>query len=171
MNPFLLSAHLPVRSFDMLYEDSARRIYVKDIEDSLYIILPSQTGGNYEIKKRLSFRPEIFQFQEAGPVIYLEPMEGLFVLHKNTLVIEKSAVTRLLPFTSIKNLLVEGNNIWLFGEKVSTYIIYESKPAGYFPSRMACPIMSSKNTHPYTPVPDIVLSEPIMVLCRFIRKL
>ena len=73
--------------------------------------------SNYEIKKRLLFLPEIFQFQETGSIIYLATNAGLFLLHKNNLTIEKSPINRILPFTSIKNVLVEGNKIWLFGEK------------------------------------------------------
>jgi len=119
----------PVKSFDMLYEDSARQIYVKDIEDGLYIISPSQNTGNYELKKRISFVPEIFQFQERGPVIYLATNAGLFLLHKNDLTVEKSPVSRLLPFSSIKNLLVEGINIWLFGEK-GLYLYHTTDQSG-----------------------------------------
>ena len=42
IQPFSAFSHSPSRSFDMMYEDSARQIYVKDIEDSLYVISPSQ---------------------------------------------------------------------------------------------------------------------------------
>jgi len=129
IQPFSAFSHLPVRAFDMLYEDSARQIYIKDTEDSLYIISSSQINGNYEITKRLLFLPEIFQFQETGPVIYLATNAGLFLLHKKTLTIEKSPVNRLLPFTSIKNLLVEGNNIWLFGEK-GLYLYHTNDQTG-----------------------------------------
>ena len=117
IQPFSAFSRSPVRAYDMLYEDNARQVYVKDTEDSFYIISPSKSPGDYEIKKRLLFLPEIFQFQETGPVIYLATNAGLFLLHKNNLTIEKSPINRILPFTSIKNLLVEGNNIWLFGEK------------------------------------------------------
>jgi hypothetical protein len=101
----------------MIYEDSAHLVYIKDREDSLYILSPLNTDGNYEIRKRLVFHPEIFQFQENGPVIYIATNAGLFQLHKNNLSIEKSAINDVMPFMSIKNLLVEGNRIWLFGEK------------------------------------------------------
>jgi signal transduction histidine kinase len=128
IQPFSAFAHMPVRAYDMMYEDIAQQIYVKDTEDSLYIIAKSQTG-NYEIKKRIEFVPEIFQFQEKGPVIYLATDAGLFLLHKNNLTIEKSPINRLLPFTSIKNLLLEGNKIWLFGEK-GLYLYHISDQTG-----------------------------------------
>ncbi|HET7003400.1 MAG TPA: two-component regulator propeller domain-containing protein [Puia sp.] len=129
IQPFSAFSHYPVKSFDMLYEDSGRQIYVKDIEDSLYIISPPKNGSDYEIKKRLAFPPEIFQFQETGPFIYLATNGGLFLLDKNNLTMEKSPVNRLLPFTSIKNLLVEGNNIWLFGEK-GLYLYHTTNQTG-----------------------------------------
>ena len=115
--PFSAFNSMPVRAFDMIYEDSSNQLYIKDREDSLYILSPLKTDGNYEIRKRLSFHPEIFQFQESGSVIYMATNAGLFQLHKNNLSVEKSAINDAMPFMVIKNLLVEGNRIWLFGEK------------------------------------------------------
>ena len=101
----------------MIYEDSSNQLYIKDREDSLYILSPLNTDGNYEIRKRLLFHPEIFQFQETGLIIYIATNAGLFQLHKNNLSIEKSAINDVMPSMVIKNLLVEGNKIWLFGER------------------------------------------------------
>jgi signal transduction histidine kinase/ligand-binding sensor domain-containing protein len=115
--PFSAFNQMPVKAFDMIFEDSEHRIYIKDREDSLYILAPLKENGNYEIRKRMQFRPEIFQFQESGTAVYMATNAGLFLLNKNNLQIEKSPINDLLPFTSIKNLLVEGNKIWLFGEK------------------------------------------------------
>jgi signal transduction histidine kinase/ligand-binding sensor domain-containing protein len=115
--PFSAFNSMPVKAFDVIFEDSAHQVYIKDREDSLYILSPLKTNGNYEIRKRLVFHPEIFQFQETGPDIYMATNAGLFLLHKSNLSIEKSVINGIMPFMSIKNLLVEGNRIWLFGEK------------------------------------------------------
>jgi len=104
-------------AFDMIFEDSARRLYVKDMGDSLYILSPTAYPGNYEIKKTLAFHPAIWQFQESGPLLYMATDAGLFLLHKDNLKIENDPINKLLPFTSIKNILVKGNILWLFGEK------------------------------------------------------
>jgi len=115
VQPFVSS--LPVRAFDMLFEDSAHHVYATDTGDSLYIL--AQAGGedNYEIRKRIAFHPDIFHFQEMGPVIYLATNAGLFLLNKSNLSLERSPVNELMPFSSIKNLLVANDKIWLFGEK------------------------------------------------------
>jgi len=117
ISPFTASNTQSVRAFDMIFEDSERHVYVQDTGDSLYIFSPTEVQGKYVVRKSLLFQPEIFQFQEAGPLIYMATSAGLFLLHKNNLSIESSPINGLLPFTSIKNLLVEGNKIWLFGEK------------------------------------------------------
>ena len=115
--PFSAFNNLSVRAFDMIFEDSQHNVYVKDREDSLYIISPTDEWGSYKIKKRLAFQPEILQFQEFGPNLYIATNAGLFLLHKDNLSIESSPINKMLPFTSITNLLVERNTIWLFGEK------------------------------------------------------
>jgi signal transduction histidine kinase/ligand-binding sensor domain-containing protein len=109
--------HQPVKAFDMIFEDSSYQIYIQDTGDSLYILSSRGPLGNYEIIKTLAFHPEIFHMQELGPVIYMATNAGLFLLNKTSLSIKKSAVNEQLPFTSISNLLVEKNKIWLFGEK------------------------------------------------------
>ena len=117
IQPFSAFNSMPVKAFNVIFEDSAHQVYIKDREDSLYILSPLKAGGNYEIRKRLAFQPEIFQFQEVGPVVYMATNAGLFLLRKSNMSIEKSSINGIMPFMSIKNLLVEGNRIWLFGEK------------------------------------------------------
>jgi signal transduction histidine kinase/ligand-binding sensor domain-containing protein len=107
----------PAQSFDMVFEDSAHQVYATNNSDSLYILAPAHDSGNLELKKTLTFYPDIFHFQEAGPDIYMATDAGLYLLHKNTLTLERSPINDLLPFISVKNILVEGNKIWLFGEK------------------------------------------------------
>ena len=115
IQPF--SSSLPVRAYDMLFEDSAHHVYATDTGDSLYILAQAGGEGNYEIRKRIAFHPDIFHFQEMGPVIYLATNAGLFLLNKSNLSVERSSVNDLMPFSSIKNLLVKDDKIWLFGEK------------------------------------------------------
>jgi signal transduction histidine kinase/ligand-binding sensor domain-containing protein len=108
---------LPVKSFDMIFEDSAHRIYIKDMGDSMYILSPAEKPGDYAIKKSFLFHPAVFQFQEMGRLIYMATNAGLFLLHKNNLLIEKSSINENLPFTVIKDIFIEKNKIWLFGEQ------------------------------------------------------
>ncbi|MEJ0083275.1 MAG: two-component regulator propeller domain-containing protein [Puia sp.] len=78
IQPFSAFSHSPVKAFDMLYEDSSRQIYVKDTEDSFYIISPSKPGGNYEIKKRLLFLPKFFNFRKRALSSIWQRMPGCF---------------------------------------------------------------------------------------------
>lgn len=115
--PFSPLNNKPNKSFDMIFEDREHNIYVSGINDSLYILSPTSTKGDYSVKKSFAWRADIIQFQEFGEDLYLATNAGLFVLHKNSLVIEKSPINKFLPFTSISDLLIEGKTIWLFGEK------------------------------------------------------
>ena len=104
-------------AIDMIFEDRERNLYVKDTEDSLYILAPTDGINNYRRIKALLFRPEIFQFQEKGTDLFLATSSGLFLLKKNDLVVESSTVNKLLPSQSISSVLAKEDKIWLFGER------------------------------------------------------
>jgi len=103
-------------AMDMFFEDQNRNLYIKDTGDSLYVLKPAG-DGQYTKVKSLLFRPVVFQIQETDHEIYLASAAGLYTLNKESLVIEYPAINALLPSVSVKNLLVQGNKIWLFCEK------------------------------------------------------
>jgi signal transduction histidine kinase/ligand-binding sensor domain-containing protein len=105
------------KSFDLIFEDDKNNIYAKDIGGNLYILGVSGTTGNYILKKSLRFSADITQFFEDQANVYIASSQGLFILHKKNLIIEKFSVNGSLPFTSVNNVLAEKNNIWLFGDK------------------------------------------------------
>jgi signal transduction histidine kinase/ligand-binding sensor domain-containing protein len=105
------------RAFDMIFEDSARHIYIKDTDDSLYVLTPNEITGKYDKIKSFSFQPEISQIIESPNEIYLATNAGLYMMNKNNFNIEKSPISSLVPFAGIRNVLLEENKIWLFGEK------------------------------------------------------
>jgi signal transduction histidine kinase/ligand-binding sensor domain-containing protein len=103
-------------AMDMFFEDQNRNLYIKDTGDSLYVLKPSG-NGHYSKIKSILFRPVVFQMQETADEICLASADGLFLLKKPELVIENAAINTFLPSLSVKNLLVQGNKIWLFGER------------------------------------------------------
>ncbi len=117
VQPFSELNQKPFKSFDIIFEDHERNIYVKDIGENLYILSPSGASGQYKLKKQFDFSPSIIQFAEDGVEIYMATSQGLFLLHKNTLDIERSAVNNKLPFNNVNNILVSKGKIWLFGDK------------------------------------------------------
>jgi signal transduction histidine kinase/ligand-binding sensor domain-containing protein len=104
-------------AIDMIFEDREQHLYIKDTEDSLYMLAPEDGPGRYRKMKTIAFRPEIFQFQENGNTLFMATAAGLFELNKNKLTIEKSAVNSLLPSMSLSNVLIKDDKIWLFGER------------------------------------------------------
>jgi len=127
--PFSEINHRPSISTDLIYEDNNHNLYIKDRGDSLYILVPSDTKGNYFLKQTLTFHPDILQFREAGSALFLATNAGLFILDKNNLTITKSAINALLPFTSINDVWIQGNTIWLFGDK-GLYAFNEQEKTG-----------------------------------------
>ena len=115
--PFSTLNDLPFSSFDIIFEDHDHRIYVKDIGETFYILSPTGSNLHYKLEKTIQFKHEIFQIQEADSNLYMGTNEGLFLLNKANLSIENSPINAVLPFTSIKDLLIEKNLMWLFGEK------------------------------------------------------
>jgi signal transduction histidine kinase/ligand-binding sensor domain-containing protein len=104
-------------AIDMIFEDHDGHLYVKDTGDSLYVLKPSGDDGRYIKVKSLLFRPSVFQMQETDREICVATAGGLYLLKKPNLVIEYPAINTFLPSLSIKDLLVQGNKFWLFGER------------------------------------------------------
>ena len=117
VQPFSELNDKPFKSFDIIFEDQEKNIYVKDIGETLYILSSSGPTGHYVIKKQFNFPSNIVHFSEDSAEIYMGTNSGLFVLHKNNFMVERSAVNSRLPFTTVNNVLVGRNRLWLFGDK------------------------------------------------------
>ncbi|MBS1598252.1 MAG: hypothetical protein JST75_08500 [Bacteroidetes bacterium] len=117
IKPFSNINQKPFKSFDLMYEDSEKNIYVKDIGQHLYVLQDSGQTGNYLIKKDFVFPSHVAHFSEDENDIYIASATGLYLLHKKNFAIEKSSINNLLPFNGITNVLVQKNKLWLFGEK------------------------------------------------------
>ncbi|MFI5154995.1 MAG: two-component regulator propeller domain-containing protein [Chitinophagales bacterium] len=137
--PFSILNDVPFSSFDMVFEDTNHRIYVKDIGETFYVLSPADANFRYKLEKTIKFKHEIFQMQEAGSNLYMGTNEGLFLLNKNNLKMESSPINALLPFRTIKDLLIEKNIIWLFGEKGLYYFNTDEKTGRLFTSEDGLP--------------------------------
>ncbi len=117
IEPFSSLNEKAFKSFDIIFEDSEHNIYVKDLGDNLYILGTSGSSDNYIIKKSSVFPYDIKQFFEDDANVYLASSQGLFILNRNKFTFERSAVNNSLPSNTVNNVLVEKNNVWLFGDK------------------------------------------------------
>jgi signal transduction histidine kinase/ligand-binding sensor domain-containing protein len=115
--PFSELNEKPFKSFDIIYEDKERNIFVKDIAENLYVLSPTGINNRYILKKQIDFPETIIQFSEDSADIYLASSHGLFLLHKKNLTIEKSPISNSIPFAKLNNILVGKNKVWIFGEK------------------------------------------------------
>ncbi len=105
------------KSFDFIFEDYQKNIYVKDIGEFLYILSPTGSAGHYSIKKQINFPSNLVHISEDSSEMYLATNSGLFLLHKNNFTVERSPINSILPFKTINNVMVERSKIWLFGDK------------------------------------------------------
>ncbi len=117
IQPFSTLNNRPFKSFDMIYEDKENNIYVDDIAESLCILRPSDSAGNYVIKKTISPFPKVVQFFEEDSMVDMATDQGIYTIKKRDLSIEKPPVNNVLPFTYVNNILAEKNKIWAFGDK------------------------------------------------------
>jgi signal transduction histidine kinase len=117
IRPFSELNEKPFKSFDFIYEDREKNIYVKDIGENLYILGLSGFPAHYSIKKQFDFAANVIQFAEDSTELYMATSQGLFLLHKNNFKLEKSTANAGLPFTNVNNVLVIRDKIWMFGDK------------------------------------------------------
>jgi signal transduction histidine kinase/ligand-binding sensor domain-containing protein len=117
IRPFSELNEKPFKSFDYIFEDREKNIYVKDIGENLYVLAPSGLPAHYTIKKQIEFPATVVQFAEANAEIYIASNQGLFLLHKNNFEVEKSPLNIGMPFTNVNNVLVLPNKLWVFGDK------------------------------------------------------
>ena len=115
--PFSELNDKPFKSFDFLFEDKEKNIYVKDIGEYLYILSPSGSPGHYDIKKEIDLPSNVIHISEDSAEIYMGTSSGLYLLHKNSLTVERSPLNSRLDFNAVNDVLVKGNKMWLFGDK------------------------------------------------------
>ncbi|HCL83750.1 MAG TPA: hypothetical protein DIC22_07240 [Chitinophagaceae bacterium] len=139
VHPFSELNDKPFKSFDMIFEDREKNIYVKDISDNLYVLGISETGGRYFLKKHFSFPGNIIQFAEDSAAVYLAGSRGLYVLHKNNFTIEKSFINKFLPSAGVNDVLLSKNKIWLFGDKGLYYYNFTEKSGRLFTTEDGLP--------------------------------
>jgi len=129
VEPFSSINKKEFKSFDLIYEDSERNIYVKDIGENLYVLKDSASTGNYIIAKQFDFPADVTEFTEDKTEVYMATGSGLFLLNKKNETLKKSPINEQMPFSAIANVLVEGGKIWLFGDK-GLYCFDRSKNNG-----------------------------------------
>jgi signal transduction histidine kinase len=127
--PFSELNDKPYKTFDLIYEDHDKNIYVKDMGEKLYLLSPDvkkkrdvgtnevDVGANadYVLKTTFDLPATLRQMAEDSSMIYLGSSEGLFIIHKKDFRLEKSPLQADLPFVSINNLMLSKNKIWLTG--------------------------------------------------------
>ena len=132
IQPFSELNNQPFKSFDVIYEDKEKNIYVDDNGENFYVLTLSATKNDYIIKKNISSFPHVIEFCEGDSVVYIETNQGLYTINKKNLSIEKSSVNAQLPFSAINNLLPEKNRLWIFGDKGLYYYNAEKKTGRLF---------------------------------------
>lgn len=117
IQPFSPLNEVPFKSFDEIFEDSDHEILVRDIGETLYVLAPAGSGGEYSIKKKIPFKPELLHFQEFGSDIFMATSNGLYVLHKKSLEPIPYNFNSSMPLQIVNDLLIEKDQYWLFGDK------------------------------------------------------
>ncbi|MBS1947045.1 MAG: hypothetical protein JST47_04685 [Bacteroidetes bacterium] len=117
IQPFSILNSNAVNGFEMIYQDQENNVYVKDIADSLFILSPTGSPIEYALKKRINFHDREICFVEADSNVYVGSSQGLYVIHKKNLTIEKPAINNILPSLNIRNVLLKNGALWLLTDK------------------------------------------------------
>lgn len=119
-------------SFETIYEDKKKNIYVKDIGDSLFILEPINNSDQYRVSKRIKFQDRLIQFTENDSATLIGSSHGLYIIHKKNFRLEKSPLNAIFPFTNICNIFLNSNSIWLMGDKGLFYYNIPGKRSRLF---------------------------------------
>lgn len=117
--------------FETLFQDENDLIYIKSINDSLYILKPIDNGKDFILFKSLHLMPDVnWYFSKKGDsIVYIATNFGLYRINKNNFRLARETCDNKLPFGDIRSLFKKDNKLWIFGEK-GLYVFDETSRQG-----------------------------------------
>ena len=117
--------------FETLFQDRNRFIYIKSINDSLYILKPVDNGKDFALFKSLHLMPDVnYYFSERNDsIIYIATNFGLYRINNNNFHLTRETCDNKLSFIDIRSVFKKDNKLWIFGEK-GLYVFDEKNRQG-----------------------------------------
>ncbi len=117
--------------FETLFQDKNGFIYLKSINDSLYILKPVDKGKDFTLFKSLHLMPDVNSYfnEKNDSIIYIATNFGLYQINNNNFRLEKETCDNKLPFRDIRSVFKKDNRLWVFGEK-GLYVFDEKSRDG-----------------------------------------
>ena len=116
--------------FETLFHDENDFVYIKSINDSLYILKPVHNGG-FELFKTMHLMPDVNYYFMANrdSIIYIATNYGLYKINNHTFRLERETCDNNLSFIDIRSVFKTRNRLWIFGDK-GLYIFDETNRHG-----------------------------------------
>ncbi len=117
--------------FETLFQDKNSLIYIKSINDSLYVLKPIDNGKDYVLFKSLHLMPDVNSyFSEKGDsIIYIATNFGLYRINNNNFHLARETCDDKLLLRDIRSVFKKDNKLWIFGEK-GLYVFDEKSRQG-----------------------------------------
>ena len=105
--------------FETLFQDKRNFIYIKSLNDSLYILKPTSDGKNFELFRSIHLMPDVnYYFNEKNDsLIYIATNYGLYYINNNNFHLEKETCDNKLSLSDIRSVFKKDDKLWIFGEK------------------------------------------------------
>ena len=106
------------KSFSSLFQDEEENLFVKG-DDSLFILKTFLDGREPVQTKAFLFAADIHEYfsDVVQRFVYIATSDGLYVLDKKNLTIQKEKFTVHVPFQSAGSVFEKNERLWIFGEK------------------------------------------------------
>jgi signal transduction histidine kinase len=117
--------------FETLFQDKNSLIYIKSINDSLYILKPIDHGKDFVLFKSLHLMPDVNSYfsEKDDSIIYIATNFGLYRINNNNFHLAKETCDDKLPLRDIRSVFKKDNKLWIFGEK-GLYVFDEKSRQG-----------------------------------------
>jgi signal transduction histidine kinase/streptogramin lyase len=117
--------------FETLFQDNNNFVYIKSLNDSLYILKPGNQGKDFELFKAIHLMPDVNHYftEEKDSIIYIATNYGLYRLNNENFSLRKETCDSKLPFIDIRSVFQKDNRLWIFGEK-GLYVFDKSTRQG-----------------------------------------
>ena len=117
--------------FETLFQDKNQFIYVKSLNDSLYILKPFNNGKNFHLFKATHLMPDVnYYFSDKNDsIIFIATNYGLYRINNNNFHLEKETCDNKLPFLDVRSVFKKDKRLWVFGEK-GLYVFDEKTRQG-----------------------------------------
>ncbi len=117
--------------FETLFQDKNGILYLKSINDSLYILKRGDDGKDFTLFKSLHLMPDVNHYfnDKNDSIIYIATNFGLYRINNNNFHLAKETCDNKLPFRDIRSVFKKDNNLWIFGEK-GLYVFNEKNRQG-----------------------------------------